>query len=86
MDVGAPLTVTLGGLDFDGVTKRNKPNLQIGSVVYCRIVEYSKFVGGKASCLNKGYTTKNSNSMGELKGGSIIWIPVHKHNSIQPYL
>lgn len=37
LDIGGPLDATLGALDFDGVTKRNKPNILVGGVVYCRV-------------------------------------------------
>lgn len=62
LDIGAPLDITLGGLEFDNATKRNKPNLKQGSVVFCRVESYSKHLGGKASCINK--TAKSSNQLG----------------------
>jgi len=46
-------------LAFDGATKRNKPNLNPGDLIYARISEYSKFLGAKLSCLNAGYSAKN---------------------------
>ena len=60
VDIGAPLDAILGALDFDGATKRNKPNLQVGSTVFCRVAEYSKHMGARVSCLNKGYNTANN--------------------------
>ena len=59
VDIGAPIDGNLGALEFDGVTKRNKPNLKIGAIVFCRVVEYSKYTGGKLSCINKGYSKNN---------------------------
>ena len=38
VDISAPLDGTLGALEFDGATKRNKPNIQQGSLIYCRVV------------------------------------------------
>lgn len=61
VDIGAPMDATLGGLEFDGATKRNKPNLKVGSVVFCRLLEYSKHTGGKLSCINKGVSNKKNN-------------------------
>lgn len=55
------MDATLGGLEFDGATKRNKPNLKVGSVVFCRLLEYSKHTGGKLSCINKGVSNKKNN-------------------------
>lgn len=61
----------LGGLEFDGATKRNKPNLNPGDLVFSRVSEYSKFIGAKLSCLNSGYSAKNV--LNELKGGTIVY-------------
>ena len=86
LDIGAPLDATLGALEFDGVTKRNKPNIQVGAVVYCRISEYSKYTGAKVSCINKGFSNSKINQLGELKGGTTTWIPVYRHHLIQEKL
>lgn len=37
VDLNAPLDGTLPGLDFDGATKRNRPNLSNGDFVYARV-------------------------------------------------
>jgi exosome complex component RRP40 len=58
---------TLGGLEFDGVTKKNKPNLKVGAVVFCRVLQYSKHTGGQLSCMNKGISNRKGNLLGELK-------------------
>jgi exosome complex component RRP40 len=71
VDINAPLDATLPGLDFDGATKRNKPNLNTGDLVYARVSEFSKFTGAKLSCLNAGYSAKCV--LGELKGGTIVY-------------
>lgn len=71
MDINAPLDGVLGSLEFDGATKRNKPNLNPGDLVYTRVSEYSKFIGAKLSCLNSGYSAKNA--LGELKNGMIVY-------------
>lgn len=83
LDIAAPLDAILGGLEFDGVTKRNKPNLKIGTTVFCRVLEYSKYTGAKLSCQNKGFTGKKHNEMGELKDGYVFWVPQYKHQVIQ---
>ena len=38
VDVGTSSLVQLDALAFDGASKRNKPNLQVGDVVYARVV------------------------------------------------
>ncbi len=59
VDIGAPLDAILGALEFDGATKRNKPNIAQGSLVYCRVSEQSKYLGAKLSCINKGFNSQN---------------------------
>jgi exosome complex component RRP40 len=71
VDINAPMDGILGGLEFDGATKRNKPNLTSGDIVYTRIADYSKFIGAKLSCLNAGYSAKSV--LGELKGGVCVY-------------
>ena len=71
VDINAPLDGMLGALEFDGVTKRNKPNLNPGDIVYARVSEYSKYIGAKLSCLNPGYSAKGA--LGELKNGMIVY-------------
>lgn len=39
-------------MDFEGATKRNRPNLQVGQIVYARITEVSGYLKGKVSCIN----------------------------------
>lgn len=87
VDFNAPLDGVLGGLEFDGATKRNKPNLQPGDLVYTRVIDYSKFMGGRLSCINKGLTKKDSsNQLGQLKAGSLTQVPVYKQSILKPYL
>ena len=38
VDVGTSSLVQLDALAFDGASKRNKPNLQVGDVVYARVI------------------------------------------------
>lgn len=71
LDINAPFDGILGALEFDGVTKRNKPNLNPGDIVFTRVSDYSKFIGAKLSCLNLGYSAKNA--LGQLKNGMIVY-------------
>ena len=62
-------------LAFDGASKKNKPDLQIGSAVYCRIASASKFVEPQLSCQvlsgpKKDWVTGEA-LFGELKGGLV---------------
>lgn len=38
VDVGTSSNVQLDALAFDGASKRNKPNLQVGDIVYARVI------------------------------------------------
>jgi exosome complex component RRP40 len=71
VDINAPVDGILGNLEFDGATKRNRPNLNSGDIVFTRVADYSKFIGAKLSCLNIGYSAKSA--LSELKGGMIIY-------------
>ncbi|RHY32844.1 hypothetical protein DYB32_002172 [Aphanomyces invadans] len=42
VDIGSSSYATLGMLAFDGASKRNRPNLQPGTLVYCRVVRATK--------------------------------------------
>ena len=95
VDIKAPLDGILGALEFDGATKRNKPNLQVGATVFCRVCEYNKHTGARLSCINKGYSTGQSvskseesqgNEMGELKGGLLTYALPHIHGQIQKHI
>ena len=70
VDINAPTDGTLGALDFDGASKRNKPSLSPGDIVFARVADYSKFIGAKLSCQNAGYSA--GKVLGELKGGVVV--------------
>lgn len=38
VDITGPFPASLGALAFEGVTRRNRPNLQPGDLVYARII------------------------------------------------
>ena len=71
VDINGPVDGILGSLEFDGATKKNKPNLNQGDLVFTRITDFSKFIGAKLSCLNPGYSAKNA--LSELKGGMVVY-------------
>jgi len=39
-------------MDFEGATKKNKPNLQVGQYIFSRITETNHYLKGKLSCIN----------------------------------
>lgn len=72
LDIGAYSAAVLDALEFDGATKRNKPNLDINALVYCRVKAVDKFSRPVLSCVSpvhkKAWTTGES-YFGQLKQG-----------------
>ncbi|ETV94845.1 hypothetical protein, variant 1 [Aphanomyces invadans] len=50
VDIGSSSYATLGMLAFDGASKRNRPNLQPGTLVYCRVVRATKDLDACVTC------------------------------------
>ena len=60
LDINSSSEGSLGQLEFNGATKRNKPNLQLGDVVLSHVVESNKYLPPKLSCMStndKDWTT-----------------------------
>ena len=58
-------SATLPALSFEGATKRHKPNLRIGSLVYARVVSADRFTEPELTCVNP--VTGKSDGFGDLK-------------------
>ncbi|TKY86535.1 hypothetical protein EX895_004684 [Sporisorium graminicola] len=58
-------SATLPALSFEGATKRHKPNLRIGSLVYARNVSADRFTEPELTCVNP--VTGKSDGFGDLK-------------------
>jgi exosome complex component RRP40 len=77
-------------LAFDGATKRNKPNLAIGTLVFCRVVSVSKHLDPELSCAaSSGSTSKDwvtgQSVYGELKEGNLCTISLgHARRLLHP--
>lgn len=77
LDINGTDTATLSALAFEGATKKNKPNLGIGSLVYCRITRASKSMEAEASCIEPGSNKSwvgGETLYGELKGGNVVQV------------
>jgi exosome complex component RRP40 len=44
VDIGGTDDAILNLYDFDGVTKKNRPNLAPGALVYARVIEISPYL------------------------------------------
>ena len=77
LEIGAYCPAVLDALEFDGATKKNKPNLDINALVYCRVKAVDKFSRPVLSCMSpvhkKGWSTGES-YFGPLKGGFLCEI------------
>ncbi|KAJ7095788.1 exosome complex exonuclease RRP40 [Mycena belliarum] len=70
VDIGSAHSASLDGLAFEGATKRNKPNLKIGNIVYARISLAHKDMEPELECFDA--QTRKSEGFGELKGGFMV--------------
>lgn len=57
-------------LAFEGATKKSRPQLVAGSLIYARISSASKHLDPEIVCYNP--STGKSEGMGELKGGTVF--------------
>ncbi|PNS15975.1 hypothetical protein CAC42_4376 [Sphaceloma murrayae] len=60
----------LGQLSFEGATKKTRPNLSAGALVYARVSKVEKWGDVELECFNS--TTGKSEGMGPLKGGTVF--------------
>ncbi|CAK1580637.1 unnamed protein product [Parnassius mnemosyne] len=52
VDVGSSITAALSYLSFEGATKKNKPDVQIGDVVYAKMLVASKDMEPELVCVD----------------------------------
>ncbi|KAF6222990.1 hypothetical protein HO133_001041 [Letharia lupina] len=57
-------------LAFEGATKKTRPQLNSGSLIYARVLSASKHTDPELACCNP--STGKSEGMGELKGGMVF--------------
>lgn len=69
VDIGSAHPASLDGLAFEGATKRNKPNLKVGSVLYARVSLAHKDMEPELECFDA--QTRKAEGFGELKGGFV---------------
>lgn len=69
VDIGCAIPATLNHLAFEGVVRRNKPSLEVGAVVYARVINAHKDMDPEIECMND---QGKAVGYGELKGGFVI--------------
>lgn len=68
VDINTPNLAYLSILDFEGATKRNKPDLDIGDAVYAKVVLFQRDIEPIISCIRE--SSKNTNIFGSLNSKS----------------
>lgn len=63
VDIGSAVAAVLPELSFEGATKRNKPNLQVGELVYARVSRAHRDMEAELSCMD---TSGKANGLGQL--------------------
>ena len=76
VDISSTSKAVLPTLAFDGASKRNHPNLPVGSLVYVRVESTSSFMEPVLSCqvvhgVKKDWMTGQA-AFGELTGGHVV--------------
>jgi exosome complex component RRP40 len=75
LDIGTYTYGVLPSIEFEGATKKTKPNLVVGDAVFCRVMKVNKFDSPTLTCISQ-YSTKNWASgesfFGHLKDGNIF--------------
>ncbi|CAD5207348.1 unnamed protein product [Bursaphelenchus okinawaensis] len=75
VDIGGPQSALLSFLSFEGATKRNRPQLKVGSLVYAQVVMASKNVEPELSCVDMD---GRAEGMGIMKdAGIVVHIPLN---------
>ena len=84
VNIGGPHPALLSNLSFEGATKRNKPSLSTGNLLYARVKSTPSSMDPTLSCQlgphdgglpRKDWMT-NEGTYGELKGGTCKRIPL----------
>ena len=78
VDIGGRHGV-LSNIAFDGATRKNRPMLDVGSMVYCRVSVVNKYLDPELSCMslvNKRDWVTGESVFGELKGGTVVKVSI----------
>ncbi|GFH13201.1 KH_dom_type_1 domain-containing protein [Haematococcus lacustris] len=71
VDIGSPFMAQLPQLSFEGATRRNRPNIKAGDLVYARVVQASRDIDPQLSCVD---AMGRASGFGALKGGTLIHV------------
>ncbi|CAG0895944.1 unnamed protein product [Darwinula stevensoni] len=74
VDIGASEPASLSVLAFEGATKKTKPILQIGDLVYARLLVANKDMEPELVCMD---SAGRKRGLGPLEEGFLITLPLH---------
>jgi exosome complex component RRP40 len=69
LDIAAPFAALLPVLAFEGATRRNRPNLKEGDLVYCRVDMADRDLQPTVTCMD---AAGRGAGFGPLKGGYVV--------------
>ncbi|KAI0043180.1 exosome complex exonuclease RRP40 [Auriscalpium vulgare] len=70
VDIGSAHNASLDALAFEGASRRNRPNLKVGSLIYARVSLAHKDMEPELECFDA--QTRKAEGFGELKGGFLV--------------
>ncbi|KAI8457421.1 exosome complex exonuclease RRP40 [Phakopsora pachyrhizi] len=70
IDINSNQPAYLDGLAFEGATKRSKPNLKTGAIVYGRISSVLGFMEAEIECFDGN--SQSADGFGEMLGGMLV--------------
>lgn len=75
VDINAADLATLSALAFEGTNKKNKPNMNVGDLVYAKVLTASKHVETELVCVNSKGKKDGLGVIGD-KGGILISLSI----------
>uniref|UniRef100_A0A7S4DH56 Ribosomal RNA-processing protein 40 n=1 Tax=Lotharella globosa TaxID=91324 RepID=A0A7S4DH56_9EUKA len=85
VDIGEVHPAILPSLSFEGATKRNRPNLDVGTLMYCMVVMANKHMETELSCISpyvKKEWVTGQGLYGQLKDGYAFECPLRLSRSL----
>ena len=74
VNILASREASLNSVDFEGATRKTKPNLNVGDIIFAKVEKDNKYSNAILTCKNpnnsKGWSSGES-TYGELKGGKL---------------
>lgn len=66
LDIGTPENATISFLAFEGATKRNRPDLKIGDIVFAQVIDEFAHTDVELTCID---SVSRARGLGALSGG-----------------